>query len=347
VTRQTWTATVSAVLFVVLAAVIALVPVPYVTWSPGSTHNLIAADAEVIRISGAKTYPTTGKLLMTTVAVTSPEANLSLPELLFSYWLPSREVLPRSAVYRVGEDATEINEDESKLMTTSQSDAIVAGLRQAGIPVTSWPMVATVTNSGPSNDILEPGDLIQEVHGEPTTSMQDVAAQLATLHVGDAVDLKVMRDGAVIHPVVITRATAANPKQPILGIGLTTGYTYKPTVSFAIDPAVGGSSAGLMFSLAIADKLSGTDVTADRVIAGTGTIDANGTVGAIGGVQEKIAAAARDGATVFLLPKDNCPDVGQTPAGIRLVPVETINGAIQALDALAVPATAGTVAGCS
>jgi len=347
VTKQTWTATVSAVLFVVLAAVIALVPVPYVTWSPGGTHDLLASEGEAITISGAKTYPTTGELLMTTVAVTSPDATLSLPELLFSYWLPSREVLPRSAVYKVGEDASDITADETQLMTTSQSDAIVAGLRQAGITVTAWPMVSSVTTSGPSNEILKPGDLIQAVDDVITTSISDVQAAVAKHHVGDAVRLKVVRDGEVLRPTVTTRATTANPKAPILGIGLTTGYTYKPTVTFAIDPAVGGSSAGLMFALAITDKLSETDLTANRVIAGTGTIDADGTVGAIGGVQEKIAAAARDGAGIFLLPKDNCEDVGQVPAGIRLVPVETISGAIQALGALESPGSAGEVAACS
>ena len=72
VTKQTWTATVSAVLFVVLAAVIALVPVPYVTWSPGTTYDLFARTAQgedTITISGADTFPTTGQLRMTTVSV--------------------------------------------------------------------------------------------------------------------------------------------------------------------------------------------------------------------------------------------------------------------------------------
>lgn len=347
-TKQTWTATVSAVLFVVLAAVIALVPVPYVTWSPGSTHNLLAQGGEAISITGAKTYPTSGQLLMTTVAVTAPDSTLSLPEMLFSYWLPSREVLPRAVVYREGEDPAEINRDESELMTESQSEAVVAALRQSGVPVTSWPMVQSVTNSGPSNDILRPGDLIQAVDGHVTTTVQAVQAVIADHHVGEAVLFTVQRgsDNAILHQTVTTRATAANPDKPIVGITLTTGYTYKPTVSFAVDPAVGGSSAGLMFSLAITDKLTEVDLTAGRVVAGTGTMDAAGTVGEIGGVQEKIAAAARDGAAIFLLPKKNCADLGPTPAGIRPVPVDTLADAIQALDALKKPGTSSTVATC-
>ncbi len=91
-----------------------------------------------------------------------------------------------------------------------------------------------------------------------------------------------------------TRATAANPDRPIVGITLTTGYTCKPKVTFAIDPAVGQVQRRADVALAITDRLTTeADIADGRVIAGTGTIDAEGTVGAIGGVQEKIAAIPR------------------------------------------------------
>ncbi|MFF5155467.1 S16 family serine protease [Streptomyces sp. NPDC000348] len=102
---------------------------------------------------------------------------------------------------------------------------------------------------------------------------------------------------------------------------------------------VGGPSAGLLFSLGIVDKLngdgSGGDLTGGRVVAGTGTIDADGTVGAVGGVPLKTQAAKRDGATVFLVPKDECSDArSELPEGLRLVPVTTLEGAVDALVAL-------------
>lgn len=347
-TKQTWTATVSAVLFVVLAAVIALVPVPYVLWSPGETNDLLPGDAgaEPITITGTRTYATTGKLLMTTVAVTSPDSTLSLPEVLFSYWLPSRQVLPRAAVYREGQDPAAISQDESQLMTESQTDAVVAALRQSGIPVVSWPMVSTVTSSGPANGILAPGDLIQAVDGRTTTTVHDVEAAIRSHHVGEEVTFTLMREGRVQRESVTTRATTADPDKPIVGISMTTGYTYKPSVKFALDPSVGGSSAGLMFALAITDRLTADDVTGGRVVAGTGTMAANGTVGPIGGAREKVAAAARDGASVFLLPRDNCVDVGPAPAGVRLVPVDSLDEAITALKSLDT-AEADSVPGCS
>jgi PDZ domain-containing protein len=349
VTKQTWTAAVSALLFVVLAAVIALVPVPYVTWSPGTTFDLLAPQpqgGDTITITGADTYPTTGQLRMTTVSVTSPGSTLSLPEVLFSYWLPSREVLPRNAIYRPGEGTTQITDEESQLMDDSQSSAVVAALRQSGVEVTQWPMVTTVSASGPSADVLKPGDLIEAVDNKATTTKEAVQELISGHHVGDPVLFTVRRGGVKLRPTVITRATVNNPKKPIVGIGLSTGYSYTPSVTFAIDPAIGGSSAGLMFALAIRDKLSSVDLVADRVIAGSGTMDSDGNVGAVGGVQEKLAAAARDQATVFLVPVGNCTDIDEIPPGVRVVGVDSLAGATKALEDLADPAKAASVPGC-
>ncbi|GGR40824.1 S16 family serine protease [Streptomyces aurantiogriseus] len=102
---------------------------------------------------------------------------------------------------------------------------------------------------------------------------------------------------------------------------------------------VGGPSAGLLFSLGIIDKLdgdgSGGDLTGGRTVAGTGTIDAQGRVGAVGGVALKTQAARRDGATVFLVPKDECSEAkAELPKGLRLIPVTTLQGAVDSLVAL-------------
>ncbi|MFF8945445.1 S16 family serine protease [Streptomyces sp. NPDC014864] len=102
---------------------------------------------------------------------------------------------------------------------------------------------------------------------------------------------------------------------------------------------VGGPSAGLLFSLGVVDKLdgdgSGGDLTGGRTVAGTGTIGADGTVGAVGGVSLKTRAARRDGATVFLVPKAECADAkAELPKGLRLIPVTTLKGAVDALVSL-------------
>ncbi|MEW1610439.1 MULTISPECIES: S16 family serine protease [unclassified Streptomyces] len=102
---------------------------------------------------------------------------------------------------------------------------------------------------------------------------------------------------------------------------------------------IGGPSAGLFLSLGIIDKLDGDgrggDLTGGRTIAGTGTISADGKVGAVGGVSMKTQAAHRDGATVFLVPKAECPEAeAERPDGLRLIPVTTLDGAVDALKAL-------------
>ncbi|WP_031008448.1 S16 family serine protease [Streptomyces sp. NRRL F-5727] len=99
---------------------------------------------------------------------------------------------------------------------------------------------------------------------------------------------------------------------------------------------VGGPSAGLLFALGVVDKLDGNgdggDLTGGRTVAGTGTIAPDGKVGAVGGVSLKTQAAARDGATVFLVPKDECSDAeAELPDGMRLVPVSTLSDAVTSL----------------
>lgn len=102
---------------------------------------------------------------------------------------------------------------------------------------------------------------------------------------------------------------------------------------------VGGPSAGLLFALGVIAELDGDgrggSLTGGRTIAGTGTIDADGDVGPVGGVPLKTQAAARDGATVFLVPEAECEDARtELPDGLRLVPVTDLDGALDALQAL-------------
>ncbi len=348
-TRQTWTAAVSALLFVVLAAVIALVPVPYVTWAPGATYNLLGPidGKDAITINGIQTYPVTGELRMTTISVTAPDASLSLPEVLISYWMPDHLVLPREAIYHQGASVTDLDNVATQQMSASQTYAIVAALRAAQVPVTELPMVDAVQKAGPSAGSLQAGDLIQAVDGVAVSTQEQAAAAIRNRHVGQRVTFSIVRNGQLLEETVTTRASDASPDIPMVGIDIATGYLYGPKVTFAIDPSVGGASAGMMFTLAIYDRITKANLANGQVIAGTGTVDADGKVGAIGGVAEKLAAAQRDHATVFILPKSNCVNVGTAPTGMRLVAVSSVNEAIGSLRALADPSTAGSVAGCS
>ena len=347
-TKQTWTAAVSAVLFVALAAVVALVPVPFVSWSAGGTVNLFEPmDGQPrVDVQGITSYPTNGQLRLTTVSVTRADSQLTLPEALLSYWLSAREVLPRDAVYPAGVSVEEIRAREVQMMDNSQSAAVAAGLRAAGEKVVEYPMVMGVSNGGPADGKLKPGDFILRIDNRagPTTEWGRIA--INEHQVGDSILFTILRDRRELSETVKTVASNANPSQPVVGINLATGYSYEPRVTFRINPDIGGPSAGLMFALAVYDLVSPSDLAAGRVIAGTGTITGDGTVGSIGGIQEKIAGAEGAGATVFLVPAGNCADVQGVTTPVRLVRIRTLDEAITALEALRDPAREASVQGC-
>ncbi len=351
-TKQTWTAAVAALLFVTLAAVIAMVPVPFVSWSPGSTYDLLGtvevegSEVAAIQIDGAETHPVAGEVRMATVSVTRPDSALTLPEALLSYWMPAREVLPRDAVYRPGAKADELQDDSVRLMDDSQTSAVVAALRVAGIEVEELPMVSWVSIAGPAHDQLMPGDLIVAVDNQPVERRSDVQRAIAEHRIGDAVKFDLVRDRVRLSRTVTTRASSTEPSTPAVGIGLDTGFRYEPRVTFHLEPAIGGPSAGLPFAIAIYSMLTSDDVLDGRVVAGTGTLAAGGQVGQIGAVQEKIAAAVQDGATVFLLPSANCEDAKVSHEGLRLVPVDNLGDALAALEALKDPAQEAAVPKC-
>ncbi|MFT3862518.1 PDZ domain-containing protein [Micropruina sp.] len=348
-TKQTWTAAVSAVLFVALAAVVSLVPVPFVSWSPGATVNLFeAVDGQPrVDIQGVETYPTTGQLRLTTVSVTRVDSRLTLPEALLSYWLSAREVLPREAVYPAGVSTDEIQAREAQSMDNSQSAAVAAGLRAAGEKVVEYPMVQAVSNGSPADGKLKPGDFIVRIDNKVVSTIDAVRRAIQSHEVGQAIVFTVLRDGQQATETVTGVASNTNPTSPVVGINLAVGYSYEPTVVFRIDAGIGGPSAGLMFALAVYDLVTPADLIAGRAVAGTGTITGDGTVGAIGGIQEKIAGAEAAGATIFLVPAANCDDVRELSTPVRLVRVETLAQAITALRTLSDPATADSVQGCA
>jgi PDZ domain-containing protein len=189
-TRQTWTAAVSALIFVIAAAVLAMTPVPFVTYAPGATFDVLAdADQPPIDIVGAPSYSATGTLLIASTSVTRPGAPVSLPEVLYAHAAADREVFPRDAVYAAGATNAEIRNREVAQLATAQSDAAAAALRAAGFTVRQVPMVQSVAQTGPAVDKLFPGDFVLEIDGVPTATTAAVRTEIEKRAIGDPVHL--------------------------------------------------------------------------------------------------------------------------------------------------------------
>jgi PDZ domain-containing protein len=348
VTRQTWTAFTSALLFVGLAVLLVLVPVPFVSWSPGTTRDTLGSvdNEPIIKVSGIDTYPTSGRLDMTVVATTPADARLSLPQALLSYWLPHRDALPRDAIYDPGKSVEQVQHEDADRMETAQDDAVVAALRADGQTVTERPAVYSVTIGGPAHQRLLPGDLVIAVDGVPTPLEKDVRDRIQRHQVGESIIFTVIRAKRQQRVKVITAESATQSDAPVVGITLVTGYDYAPDISFDLGQQIGGPSAGLVFALAIYDKITEGALLGGRHMAGTGTITPIGEVGPIGGIQEKIAGAEEAGATEFFVPSGNCADLAGLRTDVRLIKVSTLGDAIAALQTLNTPGVAGPLPSC-
>ena len=119
-----------------------------------------------------------------------------------------------------------------------------------------------------------------------------------------------------------------------LGIALKLEFDFPVDVEIKIDN-IGGPSAGMIFALGIMDRLTEPDEANGHIIAGTGTMNPAGTVGAIGGIRQKLYGAKRDGANFFLAPESNCDEViDNVPDGLQVIAVETLEDAWTAVIAI-------------
>ncbi|GEP38827.1 hypothetical protein NPS01_24900 [Nocardioides psychrotolerans] len=318
-------------LVLALLVTAAFLPLPYVTYAPGYTVDVLAEDAgaEIIQVDGAKTYRDDGQLRMTTVLVSVPKLRKNLFDLMFVWAKSDDAVYPYDAVY--GEDETpESNDREGAVsMVTSQDAATAVALRELGYEPESAVEVAFVEAGSPSQGKLLVRDIILEVDGAPLKDPQQLVEAINSAEPGQSVDFKVRRVRTDYDVSIVPRKVDGE-----LRIGITPGigYLFPFDVRVNIDPDIGGPSAGLMFSLAIYDTLTPGSLTGGKVVAGTGEIAGDGTVGPIGGIQQKIAGARDDGAELFLVPSDNCEEaLGANNEDMRLVKATTMPIALKAI----------------
>ncbi|MGW1743276.1 YlbL family protein [Nocardia sp. NPDC001965] len=305
--------------------------VPFVALGPGPTFDTLGEvdGLQVVQVSGAEVDRTNGQLNMTTVAVRD---GLTIFEAL-GFWVSGRHgIVPRAEVYPPGVSREEVDESNEQDFATSESNAEVAAMHQLNLPTAV--LVHEVSAEGPAHDVLRAGDQIVSVNGKPVATTQDVVTEVSSRAPGTILPVVYRRDGA---EQTANITLGARPDDAAKGfLGLTPTESAAPPMQIDFNLAdIGGPSAGLMFSLALVEKLSPGDLDGGSFVAGTGSIDENGKVGAIGGIQYKMMAAREAGAETFLVPAGNCNEASQRiPDGLRLVRVETLAGAVQALEDL-------------
>lgn len=335
-TRRSVAALLAAVLLVGLVVVAAQMSVPYVTVSPGPTVNVLgeSGDKPIVQVDGHRTYPTDGQLRLTTVSVTNPEAHVSLLQALWAWMRSDRDVLPVEAMYPDDSTAEQEHAESAAQMVSSQDTAIAVALSELGYDLSTHVEVTGVNPGGPSDGRLEPRDRITTVDGRPVKEMDDLLDRLDEVEPGDPVEVGVRRGGEDRTVEITTTSSQDDEDRALLGVLVGVGYEFPFDVHVGIDDSIGGPSAGLVFALSVYDTLTPGALTGGEVVAGTGTIAPDGTVGPIGGIREKIIGAARDGAELFLVPPDNCDSALAAPIDddVVLVRADTLHSAVTSLE---------------
>lgn len=336
-TQRTLAALVAVPLLLVLLVLAFVLPLPYATYAPGLTVDVLGTQedgSEIISVEGHPTYRDDGELRMTTVFVSlaKPDGTKRLPELMRTWLDDDDAVYPYEVVHPDDQTVEEDEREGAVDMVTSQDTAIAVALTEMGETVEPELGVSYVEEGSPADGKLQVRDLFREVNGEKVTSSDQITAAVQAATKDDPAEITVLR-GEKRVTVELVPATLHDGSTGI-GINLGPAYDFPFDVSVNIDPAIGGPSAGLMFSLAIYDTLTPGSLTDGHDIAGTGTISADGSVGPIGGIEQKIAGARQDGAELFLVPPDNCDEALRVEEpGMRLVKADTMHDAREAIDA--------------
>ncbi len=332
--RRSATLLVAAAGVLVALAVAVVAPVPYVALTPGPTLNTLGtlSGKPLIQVKGHLTYPTKGNLNMVTVSfLGGPQTHFNIFAALRAWLSPHDAVVPSSEIFTPGDTPQQVAKQDTEEMANSQQTATAAALCQLNIRFRTVDTVQATLKGMPAAGVLRPGDVIAAVDGTPVTCRADAGTLIKEHKPGAPVELTILRHGQTI-PVRLT--TTDFQGEPEIGVYLVESFVFPFSVTIDVGD-IGGPSAGLMFALGLIDKITPDNLTGGRFIAGTGEIEANGTVDPIGGIQQKMAGARAAGATIFLTPAANCPDTaGAVPAGMRLVKVSSLAGAVAALGAL-------------
>ncbi|MGP6175150.1 YlbL family protein [Corynebacterium sp. A21] len=306
--------------------------VPYAAEGPGPTFNTLGEvdGEEVVAVSGAETDEVAGNLNMTTVSVRS---GMTLPQTL-GRWLTTGDTLvPLEQVFPPNQSPDEVRELNEIAFSSSEAAATVAAMNHLGLPLQVE--VAEVLDGVAAEGVVETGDVILAVDSTQVEEPGQIRQQVLSKGPGDTVTLDIRRGDEEKNLEIQLGEHPQDASMGFLGITMSSSSATGVQVDYHLED-IGGPSAGMMFSLAVVDKLSPGQINGGRFVAGTGTISEDGTVGPIGGIVHKVTASEGIGAEVFLAPAANCAEATSRDHGdMTILKVDTLQHAIEQMDAFA------------
>ena len=262
-----------------------------------------------IEIENVETYEYDGNLYQLTVR--RDEANY------FVYaWarLNSQiDLYPREVILPDGVTPQELSEISIQNMVTSENVAIAVALDSLDYEIESegdGVLVVGLLDDSPVKDKLIKNDLIISINNELVRSASEFISMLRTYEIGDIVNIGLIRNEQelTIETKLIEHVEYEN--EPMVGF-LASTPNQQFIFPFEVDIKtgnVGGPSAGMMMALNVYNLLTEDDITNGKKIAGTGTIEIDGSIGPVGGVKQKVIAAKRANAGLILVPIANYED---------------------------------------
>lgn len=313
--------------FVPVAALLFLggyVFLPYYSIGPGPARSV----EPLIQVEGAARYPSEGSFVLTSVVF----QQLTGFGVVAAWLDPDKAVVKREQVYPSGESVQVEHVRAISEMDQSKLDATYVVLRR----LMDYPqehgdgvLVEGVVAGCAADGELYPGDLIQRIDGAPVGTVREASRAIGAAESGSSLTFDVTVDGKP-ETVKLVREPCGDQAKPLVGVSLINAFPIDVSISSG---AIGGPSAGLMWALGLYDLLTPGDLTGGRTIAGTGAIGIHGEVLPIGGIGEKLAAAADAGADVFFVPKDNLAEARAAgDHGLNLVVVATFEDALKYLE---------------
>jgi PDZ domain-containing protein len=327
---RVWRLIIAVVIVVALGLLAFYVPIPsLVAFVPGPVRDV----EELVEVEGATTYSSEGQLFLTTVSI---DDSVTLVDWISSGFDPDVTVISEED-FTGGLSFEELRKRNAQQMRASKLHAQEVALGELGMgPEGDGARVKRTFEGLPAKGVLQRGDVIVRINNETISTTCDVTRVLKGVGIGTEVDVTIRRHGKLETFTLTTVGHPQNSSFPVLGVLIRDlNYEFDPGLEVKIETGdIGGPSAGLIFSLALYDRLTPDDLTDGRSIAGTGTIACDGQIGAISGIEQKVAGAEAEGAEIFLVPAANAAGARDAADEIEVVPVATFNDAVDYLESL-------------